>query len=56
LGFQIERGGTALVTVLACPRCEAEMVERTAKRGKFAGQRFWGCEKYPKCSGIRPIS
>jgi restriction system protein len=48
--------GTGPITVAACPKCGAEMVERTAKRGKFAGQRFWGCEKYPKCAGIRPIS
>lgn len=39
-----------------CPRCGAEMVERNAKQGKFAGQRFWGCTTYPKCSGIRQIS
>jgi hypothetical protein len=32
-----------------CPKCESEMVLRTAKKGSNAGQRFWGCSKYPRC-------
>ena len=38
-----------------CPTCGARMVERTAKKGKNAGQPFWGCGTYPDCRGIRPI-
>ena len=38
----------------ACPRCGSRMVQRTAKRGPNAGNRFWGCRKYPACEGIRP--
>ncbi len=38
-----------------CPRCGMAMVERTAKRGNAAGQKFWGCSSYPKCSGTRRI-
>lgn len=34
-----------------CPKCEAEMRLRTAKRGKNAGKQFWGCSDYPKCDG-----
>ncbi len=32
-----------------CPRCESEMVLRTAKRGPSAGGRFWSCTRYPVC-------
>jgi restriction system protein len=35
----------------ACPVCHSSMVLRTAKRGKNAGQNFWGCSRYPKCRG-----
>jgi restriction system protein len=39
----------------ACPLCDSEMKIRTAKRGTNAGNRFWGCSKYPPCRGIREI-
>lgn len=32
-----------------CPKCEREMVLRTAKRGVNAGKQFWGCSDYPRC-------
>jgi len=32
-----------------CPRCEAEMILRTARRGAAAGSQFWGCSRYPAC-------
>jgi restriction system protein len=34
-----------------CPTCGSAMVERTAKRGASAGNRFWGCVAYPSCKG-----
>lgn len=37
----------------SCPRCQAPMVERTAKRGQHAGGGFWGCPKFPSCKGMR---
>ena len=40
----------------ACPRCGLKMVKREAKQGKFARRSFWGCQQYPKCSGIVQIS
>jgi restriction system protein len=40
----------------ACPRCGLSMVEREAEQGKFVGKPFWGCQQYPKCSGIVRIS
>jgi hypothetical protein len=36
-----------------CPKCESEMVQRTAKKGGNVGQRFWGCSKYP--SAVAPL-
>ena len=35
-----------------CPRCDADMVRRTARQGANAGNKFWGCSTYPKCKGI----
>ena len=32
-----------------CPKCENEMILRTAKKGTGAGQKFWGCSTYPEC-------
>lgn len=34
-----------------CPRCGAEMVERTNRR---SGEQFLGCRRYPRCRGARP--
>lgn len=39
----------------SCPICAKTMVRRTAKRGNFAGQEFWGCSAYPTCKGTRSI-
>jgi restriction system protein len=32
-----------------CPRCESELVLRTAGRGSRTGSQFWGCSNYPRC-------
>lgn len=32
-----------------CPKCEREMVLRTAQKGTNVGSKFWGCSAYPKC-------
>lgn len=32
-----------------CPSCGAPMQLRTAKTGPFAGQKFYGCSRYPLC-------
>lgn len=39
----------------ACHRCGNEMVLRTAKSGKQAGQAFWGCSGFPQCRGAIKI-
>ena len=38
-----------------CPVCRGSMVMRTARRGKNAGNGFWGCSRFPKCRGTRSI-
>ena len=35
-----------------CPKCKGGMSLREAKKGKFAGTYFWGCDNFPKCRGI----
>ncbi|MDO8769381.1 MAG: restriction endonuclease [Burkholderiaceae bacterium] len=39
-----------------CPQCGAEMVRRTARKGKNAGGEFWGCSKFPTCRGVRQLA
>lgn len=36
----------------SCPICGKAMVVRTAKSGKNAGNKFWGCSDYPGCKGV----
>ena len=38
-----------------CPKCGKELVLRTAKKGTNAGQQFWGCSNYPKCTYTRAL-
>ena len=42
--------------VPSCPKCNATMKHRKAKRGPNAGSEFWGCSTYPKCNGTRQMS
>jgi restriction system protein len=36
-----------------CPRCGAQLVRRTAKRGPFIGEVFLGCGNFPRCRFMR---
>lgn len=40
--------------VVSCPRCNSRMILRTARRGGNAGNQFYGCSRYPSCTGTRP--
>ena len=33
----------------SCPSCEIKMTQRTTKKGKNIGNKFWGCVNFPKC-------
>jgi hypothetical protein len=39
-----------------CPKCGADLVERVAKRGGGAGERFLACRGFPRCRFTRPIA
>jgi len=38
-----------------CPKCGADMVLRTASKGRNPGEEFWGCSTYPKCRQVLKI-
>ena len=38
-----------------CPICSRKMIKRTAKKGKNAGNSFWGCSQFPNCRGVESI-
>ena len=35
-----------------CPKCGSPLVARIAKKGKFQGQKFWGCSQFPNCKYV----
>lgn len=41
---------------LICPQCGAKLALRTAKKGAFAGQNFYGCTAYPRCRYVQNIN
>ncbi|MDH5600672.1 MAG: restriction endonuclease [Gammaproteobacteria bacterium] len=45
----------ALEVAPLCPLCGSEMKKRTAKKGRNAGNKFWGCSQYPSCRGVESI-
>ena len=38
-----------------CPRCEHELIVRTATKGTNSGTQFWGCSAYPRCGFTMPF-
>ena len=42
-------------TAPPCPKCGNNLVPRTTKRGKNAGDKFWGCSTFPRCRYMRSI-
>lgn len=44
---------TRTTSTPSCPRCRSGMVWRIARRGRNAGNGFWGCSRYPRCRGTR---
>jgi DNA topoisomerase-1 len=44
---------TPKTTGITCPKCGVgEIVERTAKKGKNAGKKFYACNNFPKCKNM----
>jgi DNA-binding helix-hairpin-helix protein with protein kinase domain len=46
-------GQTPVRQTPRCPHCGGRMVLRTARRGRGAGRKFYGCARYPGCRGTR---
>ncbi len=40
----------------SCPKCGGEMVLREVKKGIHVGKKFWGCVRFPSCTGGRNVS
>lgn len=40
---------------MTCPKCGAPLVLRMAKKGKNAGQSFYGCSAFPKCRYVKGV-
>lgn len=38
-----------------CPKCNSAMIQRQARKGKNAGQVFWGCSNFPHCRTTKEI-
>ncbi|MEO5334450.1 MAG: DNA topoisomerase III [Magnetococcus sp. YQC-5] len=55
-GVRTERESVSGQTSGACPLCQTgTLVERTAKTGQNAGNRFLGCSRYPQCRFARSV-
>jgi restriction system protein len=39
-----------------CPKCGSTMVERVAKSGARAGNKFWGCSQFPACRAVQNVT
>jgi four helix bundle suffix protein len=39
-----------------CPECGLPMRKMVAKKGRNAGNPFWGCTAYPDCKGTLPMN
>jgi restriction system protein len=40
----------------SCPKCGSEMKLREVKKGKNAGNKFWGCCNFPQCRKVLSVS
>ena len=54
--FEATNPTANLVQAPTCPKCNGEMVKRTAKKGQHQGQFFYGCAQFPKCRGVVNIA
>ena len=46
---------TEEIIAMACPKCSSEIVEKVAKKGKNAGNKFLACSSFPKCRYVEEI-
>jgi hypothetical protein len=50
------RNRKASHAAIVCPKCGAPVKARMAQRGRYRGQKFFGCSRYPECNGLLSIS
>ena len=43
-------------SVPICPKCGIPMVLRTVAQGEHKGKQFYGCQNYPRCREMKPVS
>jgi hypothetical protein len=43
-------------SVPLCPKCSIPMVLRTVAQGEHKGKQFYGCQNYPRCREMKPVS
>ncbi len=43
-------------SVPICPKCGVPMVLRTVKSGKYKGKQFYGCQNFPQCRVVKPVT
>jgi restriction system protein len=55
LQTETDTRAAAVAEETLCPACGSAMIKRVAKRGRYAGDSFWGCSQYPACRGTRLI-
>jgi very-short-patch-repair endonuclease len=39
-----------------CPKCDIPMVLRTVAKGEHKGKQFYGCQNYPRCREMKPVT
>jgi len=43
-------------SVPLCPKCGIPMVLRTVAQGENKGKQFYGCQNYPRCREMKPVT
>lgn len=43
-------------SVPLCPKCGIPMVLRTVAQGEHKGKQFYGCQNYPRCREMNPVT
>jgi very-short-patch-repair endonuclease len=43
-------------SVPLCPKCGIPMVLRTVAQGEHKGKQFHGCQNYPRCREMKPVT
>jgi hypothetical protein len=49
----LKHSSHTLETPFSCPTCGSAMVVKITRKGHHQGEKFWGCSKFPGCTGFR---